>query len=113
MSEKTWRTAITTHKEGLPLVRGYKLTDLLRKVSFTQVIFLVLKGELPDEKQEAAMNAILVASIDHGVEAPSTTVARITASCGVPLSTAVAAGISAIGENHGGAIEAAAKIFQN
>jgi len=58
------------------------------------------------------INAILVASIDHGVEAPSTTVTRITASCGVPLSTAVASGVSAIGDAHGGAIEKAARIFQ-
>ena len=58
------------------------------------------------------MNTILVASIDHGVEAPSTTVSRITASTGVPLSTAVANGVSAMGESHAGAIEAAAKIFQ-
>src|SRR3990167_8158538 len=113
MSEKNWKSAITGHFEGVPHVRGYKLTEMLQKLSFTQAIFLILKGELPSEKEEAVLNAILVASIDHGVEAPSTTVARITASCGVPLSTAVANGVAAIGESHGGAIESAAKIFQN
>src|SRR4030067_3274796 len=112
MSEKTWRSAITGHFEGIPHVRGYKLTEMLQKLSFTQAIWLVLKGELPNEKEEAMLNAILVASIDHGVEAPSTTVARITASCGVPLSTAVATGVAAVGDSHGGAIEQAAKIFQ-
>lgn len=112
MAEKTWKSAITGHFEGVPHIRGYKLTDLLKKVSFTSAIWLIIKEELPNEKEEAMMNAILVASIDHGVEAPSTTVARITASCGVPLSTAVAAGVSAIGDAHGGAIEQAAKIFQ-
>jgi len=112
-TEKKWKSSITGHFEGVPHVRGYKLTDMLKKLNFTQAIFLILKGELPDEKEEALMNAILVASIDHGVEAPSTTVARITASCGVPLSTAVANGVAAIGESHGGAIEAAAKIFQD
>src|SRR4030067_1337872 len=112
MSEKTWRSAITGHFEGIPHVRGYKLTEMLQKLSFTQTIFLVIKGELPNDKEEAMLNAILVASIDHGVEAPSTTVARITASCGVPLSTAVATGVAAIGDSHGGAIEAAAKSFQ-
>ena len=112
MSEKTWKSAITGHFEGIPHIRGYKLTEMLQKLSFTQAIFLVLKGELPNSKEEAMLNAILVASIDHGVEAPSTTVARITASCGVPLSTAVATGVAAIGDSHGGAIEAAAKIFQ-
>lgn len=112
MAEKNWKSSITGHSEGIPHIRGYKLTDLLQKVSFTQAIWLVLKGELSNKKEETMLNAILIASIDHGVEAPSTTVARITASCGVPLSTAVANGVAAIGDSHGGAIEAAAKIFQ-
>ena len=112
MSEKNWKSAISGHFEGIPHVRGYKLTEMLQKLSFTQTIFLILKGELPNDKEEAMLNAILVASIDHGVEAPSTTVARITASCGVPLSTAVATGVAAIGDSHGGAIEQAAKVFQ-
>src|SRR3989338_10234930 len=110
--EKKWKSGITGHFDGVPHIRGYKLPEMLKKLSFTQAIFLVLKSELPNEKEEAMMNAILVASIDHGVEAPSTTVARITASCGVPLSTAVATGVAAIGDSHGGAIEQAAKVFQ-
>jgi citryl-CoA lyase len=112
MSENKWKTSITRHFEGLPHIRGYKLTDLLKEISFTKAIWLILKGDLPNDKQENMLSALLVASIDHGVEAPSTTVARITASCGVPLSTAVANGVAAIGESHGGAIEAAAKVFQ-
>jgi citryl-CoA lyase len=112
MAGKNWKSAITGHFDGVPHVRGYKLTDMLQKISFTQGIFLTLKGDMPNKKEEATLNAILVASIDHGVEAPSTTTARITASCGVPLSTAVANGVAAIGDSHGGAIDKAAKIFQ-
>lgn len=112
MSEK-WHTAITKHENGEPVVRGYKLIDLLGKVNFTQAIFLILIGELPDDKQEKMLNSVLVASIDHGVEAPSTTVARITAGNGVPLANAVATGVAAIGKHHGGAVEAAAELFQN
>lgn len=110
--EKKWKTQITSHQGGLPHIRGYKVPDLLKKANFTQAIFLVLNGELPSEKEEAMMNAILVAAVDHGVGPPSTTVARITSSTGVPLSTAVATGVAAMGESHAGAIEASAKIFQ-
>jgi len=112
MTEKTWKTAITTHKDGIPVIRGYKLTELLKKVSFTQSIFLILKGELPNEKEEKILNAILVASIDHGVEAPSATVARITAGDGIPMANSVASGIAAIGKHHGGAVEACAQLLQ-
>ena len=38
--------------------------------------------------------------------------ARTVASCGVPLPTAVAAGLSAIGDYHGGAIENAMRLLQ-
>jgi len=112
MTGKTWKSSITNHVDGIPHIRGYKLTDMLQKLSFGAAIWLLLKGDLPNKKEEEMLNAILIASIDHGVEAPSTTVTRITASCGVPLSTAVASGVSAIGDAHGGSIEASAKIFQ-
>ena len=111
--EEKWTTAISTHAEnGDPIVRGYNLVELIEKLNFTQTIFLVLKGELPSENEERLLNAILVASVDHGVEAPSTTIARLTASNGVPSATAIATGIASIGESHGGAAEALAKILQ-
>lgn len=113
MSEKKWRTGITSHEDGVPAIRGYKVPEMLKKLSFTEAIFLVLRGELPSSKEEAMMNAILVAAVDHGVAPPSTTVARITAATGVPLATAVATGVAAMGESHAGAIEACAKILQD
>ena len=113
MTEKKWKTSITSHEGGIPAIRGYKVPEMLKKLSFTQAIFLVLKGELPTNKEEAMMNALLVAAVDHGVGPPSTTVARVTASTGVPLTTAVATGVAAMGKSHAGAIEAAAVIFQD
>ena len=113
MTEKKWKTSITSHEGGIPAIRGYKVPEILKKLSFTQAIFLVLKGELPTSKEEAMMNALLVAAVDHGVGPPSTTVARVTASTGVPLTTAVATGVAAMGKSHAGAIEAAAVIFQD
>lgn len=108
-----WQTNITTHDEnGDPIVRGYNLLELVEKLNFTQVIFLVLKGELPNPTEEKILNSLLVASIDHGVEAPSTTIARMTAANGTTSATAIAAGIASIGEAHGGAGEACAKILQ-
>jgi citrate synthase len=58
------------------------------------------------------MDAILTACVDHGITSPSCLASRTVASCAVPLSTAVAAGILAIGDAHGGAIEKGAKFLQ-
>src|SRR3989344_2600327 len=108
----TWKTAITKISYTGEVVRGHDLQDLVQTKSFVEVIFLLLKGELPNKKEASMMNALLVACVDHGVGAPSATVARTVASTGNSLHTAVGAGILTLGELHGGAIEGAAKFFQ-
>ncbi|MEM2900463.1 MAG: citryl-CoA lyase, partial [Thermoplasmata archaeon] len=72
----------------------------------------LLKGRLPNENEGRMMDAILTSSVDHGITPPSCVAARTVASAGVPLPTAVAAGVLAIGEAHGGAIEGCAKMLQ-
>ncbi len=102
-----YRTGITTHKDGKVYLRGKNLIDLADKVSFVALIYLALRGELPDEKAEKMLSAMLAISIDHGVEPSSVVAARNIYSAGSPLQAAVAGGILAFGEFHGGAIEAA------
>lgn len=113
IGEKKWKTKIAGQVGGKLLIRGYGLIKLVEEVGFVPVIWLVLKGGLPKKNEERMFEAILVACLEHGIGPPSTTVARIVASCGNSVNTAVAAGISAIGEHHGGAGEKAAEIFQN
>jgi citrate synthase len=94
------------------VTRGYRQEDLIGNVPFAHVFFLLIAGRMPDEKEAKMMDALITASIDHGVTPPSTHAARIVASAGVPLPTAVAAGILAVGDVHGGAIEEGAHILQ-
>ena len=108
---RKYRTAITTHKDGKPYVRGHDLTKLAGKVSFAASIYLILKGEMPSEKAEKLLEAMLVISIDHGVEPSSVVAARNIYSGGSPVQAAVAGGILAFGDFHGGAIEAAMENF--
>ena len=110
--EKKWKTAITKATDEAAYIRGYELTELIDKLNFTQMIFLILKGELPSKKEERMMNAILVATAEHGIAPPSITAARTVFSGGSPLNAAVAAGVLAIGESHGGAIEQCARMLQ-
>lgn len=112
MNDKKWKTSISGIQEGEVHIHGYKITDLIEKVSFTDAIWLELKGELPADQQRAMLNAILVSTIDNGMGPPSVTNARNSASAGNPMQAAVAAGVLGIGEFHGGAIEEAARIFQ-
>jgi len=105
----TWTTAITKIEPNKVAVRGYNIADLMGKISFGAAVYLILKGELPDERVGKLMDAILVASIDHGATPPSALAARTVASTGASLSASVAAGIMSINKHHGGAIEDCAR----
>ena len=108
---KPYKTSISTHVDGKPYVYGYDLTKLAGETSFTHAIYLILKGEMPDKKSEEMLNAILTISIDHGVAPSSVVAARNIYSAGSPVQAAVAGGVLAFGEYHGGAIEAAMENF--
>jgi len=105
MSEETWKTAITKIEPNKVVVRGYRIDELMGRVPFSHVVYLVLRGELPSEAHGKMLDAILVSSVDHGATPPSALAARTVASGGAPLTTAVAAGIMTISRHHGGAIE--------
>lgn len=105
MPDDPWSTSITDVSPNKVMVRGYRIDELMGKISFAQAIWLVLTGELPDEKLSKLIEAIFVSSIDHGASPPSCLAARTVASTGASLSASVAAGIMSINKHHGGAIE--------
>ena len=106
MPETSWSQPITQVAPNMIAVRGYRIEDLMGRVPFSHVVYLVLKGELPTPAQGRVMDALLVSSVDHGATPPSALAARTVASGGAPLTTAVAAGIMTINRHHGGAIAA-------
>jgi citrate synthase len=110
---KEWRTAITSNQDGKILIRGYNLDDLIGNKSYADVCFLLLKGEMPNKAEAKMLDAILVSSIDAGIAPPSAVAARTIFSGGNSLNAAVAGGILTLGDAHGGAIEKAAKLFQD
>lgn len=107
-----FKTSITNVNNGEEIIRGHKLEDLVQQKSFTEAIYLILRGELPDEKKAKMFNAILTSAIDHGPGTTSGMTARIVASAQNSIHTSVAAGILAMGELHGSAIEGAGRFFQ-
>lgn len=111
MTEETWSQPITKIEPNKVAVRGYRIDELMGRVPFAHVVYLVLKGELPSEAQGRVMDAILVSSVDHGATPPSALAARTVASGGAPLTTGIAAGIMTINQHHGGAIEGCMRVL--
>lgn len=112
MPDQPWKTAITDVSGGQIRVRGYDIADIMEHLSFADVVYLILKGDLPNNQQRRMMEAMLVSSVDHGPTPPSNLAARTVFSGGNSLNAAVAAGVLTIGDSHGGAIEQCAKILQ-
>src|SRR3954451_852706 len=99
-----WRSAIANSDETGIWIHGYDVTALMTRASFTDTIFLLHRGRLPETGERRLLDAILTAVADHGAGAPSCAAARLAASGNrQSLSAAVAAGILAIGDEHGGA----------
>jgi|SRR3989344_3810160 len=108
-----WKTSISTKKDNRVYIRGKSLDQMVESFGFADAVFFILTGKMPSDAHSKLFNAILVSSIEHGVETPSAYVARTVASTGNSINAALAAGVLTIGEHHGGAGEAAAKMLQS
>jgi citrate synthase len=111
MSGEKWKTAITDVKPNKIVMRGYPVDELLGRISFSQAIYLILKGEFPSPEVGRLIDAIFVSSVDHGASPPSVLAARTVASTGGELNSAIAAGVLAISRLHGGAVEEGQRLF--
>lgn len=99
-----WRTAITDSDEENIWIRGYDIGSLMQKATFAETIFLLHLGRMPTANEGKLLDAILISSSDHGPGSPSAATARLACSGNrKSLSSAVAAGVLAIGDEHGGA----------
>lgn len=98
-----WRTSIIEINPGEISLRGHPVQSLIGKVSFTAMIWLMARGTMPTPMQERLLEGALVASVDHGPHAPSIAIARMSVTCGVGVNNAMASGINALGDVHGGA----------
>ncbi|TIL44170.1 citryl-CoA lyase [Mesorhizobium sp.] len=109
--EEWWQTDIIEMRPGVIRLRGYEIQDLIGRVSFPAMIWLMLRGELPGEEQAALLGIALGAAVDHGPQAPSIAIARMAATCGVGINSAMASAINVLGDVHGGAGEQALALY--
>lgn len=107
-----WRTEIIDVAPGEIRVRGYAIQDLIGKLSFPEMIWLMTRGDLPSAGHGRLLEAALVASVDHGPHAPSIAIARMASTCGIELNNAMASAINVLGDNHGGAGQDCMRLYE-
>lgn len=111
MTLARWTTKITdTYEDGI-YVRGYDLRELIGRLSFGEMFYLLARGELPDANAGKMIDAMLVSCADHGIITTSVA-ARYAVASGTPLQGALAAGVLMIGDVYLGAIEQAAQYLK-
>src|SRR6185503_16267373 len=103
--EDWWSTSIIDMKPGAIRYRGYAIEELIGRIGFADMVYLMTRGELPHPDAAKLLEAALVAAVDHGPQAPSIAAARMAITCGVGINNAMASAINMLGDVHGGAGE--------
>jgi citrate synthase len=105
-------THIATADATSITVRGRDLVDdLIGKVSFTEMFYLLITGAMPTPAQTRVLDACLVTLMEHGFT-PSALVSRLMAeSTPGQIQVSIAAGLLAIGDVHAGTMEGCAALL--
>ena len=98
-----WTTAIIDMEPGRIAIRGEAIEDLIGQLSFVEMVWLMLRGQRPSQGQARLLEAALVASVDHGPQAPSIAAARMAVTCGLGLNGAMGTAVHMLDAVHGGA----------
>jgi citrate synthase len=107
-----WDTAIIDVHPGEIAIRGYPIEDLIGRARFPEMIWLMLRGELPSTAQADLLEAALVPGVDHGPHAPSIAIARMAVTCGLPVNGAMASAINVLDDIHGGAGQQCMELYR-
>ena len=98
-----WSTALIDIRPGEIGIGGYPIQDLIGKLSFPEMIWVMLRRELPTAERAKLLEAAMVAAVDHGPQAPSIAISRMAITCGLPINGAMASAINVLDDVHGGA----------
>jgi len=107
-----WDTAIIDIHPGKIAIRGYPIQELIGRVRFPDMIWLMLRGELPSRGQSELLEAALVPGVDHGPHAPSIAISRMAVTCGLPVNGAMASAINVLDDIHGGAGQQCMELYR-
>jgi citrate synthase len=107
-----WTTEIVDIRPGHIGIRGYPIQQLIGNLRFPEMIWLMLRGDVPRSDQAELLEAALVAAVDHGPHAPSIAISRMAVTCGLPINGAMASAINALDDIHGGAGQQCMELMQ-
>jgi citrate synthase len=110
-AKEWWTTRIIDIRPGVIRIKGEPIENLIGNVGYAHMVWLMLRDDQPSNAQLALLEAALVAAVDHGPQAPSIAIARMSVTCGLPLNGAMASAINVLDDVHGGAGEQCLQLY--
>jgi citrate synthase len=96
--ENYWKTRISELRRNEIYLRGYPLEEISGRVSYTDAIILLLRGELPGKIESEVINAIFTSAMDHQFLNATAYAARVVVSANPDPVVGIATGILSFGK---------------
>ena len=97
MKRYNWQSPVSTVENEEILIRGYEIGEVMEQLSYSDAIYLVIKGEVPTAAQSEVFRVSLSSILDYAM-GPAPFAGRVVASANPQLGPAMAAGILAQGQ---------------
>lgn len=107
-----WKTSVGKVDPNKILVRGYPLDQLMGRVSFSEGLYLIFKGELPTPAQGRMLEVLLFGIFEHAFINSAIPAARYVVAGNPSVVCGAAAGILSMGP-YTGSPRAAAEFIQD
>ncbi|WP_016832741.1 citryl-CoA lyase [Herbaspirillum lusitanum] len=106
-----WSTSIIDIQPGIIRIKGEPIENMIGNVGYVHMVWRMLRDDIPSAGQLHLLEAALVSAVDHGPQAPSIAIARMSVTCGLPLNGAMSSAINMLDDIHGGAGEQCLLLF--
>lgn len=106
-----WRTELVDSTPEGVWFRGRPIEELIGTYSVADLLWLLIVGDDPVPASSRLLEAVLVSGASFGPRAPSIAVARMAATCGVPMNGVLSSAVGMLGDIHGGAIEQSGEVI--
>jgi citryl-CoA lyase len=92
-----WSTSISRVEPDDVYIRGYRLGELIGRLTFPAATFLLIRARIPTPGEARMMDAILSSVLDYGLKKPGTVAARYCVSANPSMAAGLAAAVLSVG----------------
>ncbi|MGX5831823.1 citryl-CoA lyase [Mesorhizobium sp. 43Arga] len=94
-----WVTSVSEIAKDSIFIRGYPMQDVVGKLPFSAIAYLIIRGKLPTPGEAHLMDLILSSILDFGLQKSGTVAARAVVSVNPQMTAGLGAAVLAAGEH--------------